>query len=143
MQVLGDKTGDNRFEKRAEMDQILDWVVRIGVASLVWWVLRSYLQERTKRQKPGDQLISLCDLNKRCQEQKTEIIKGVEKDMRHIADILKGELNRGQERFKRLDDRFEKIEEKYKVNNEMLIKISVNVERLVKAADAEAANHPG
>lgn len=82
----------------------LDWAVRIGVAGLVWWVLRAYLAERTKKVKASEQYLTVGEIKDNCKEQKEEILREVETEMKHLSETIKADLDRGQERFKELGD---------------------------------------
>lgn len=79
-----------------------EWLIASGVVAFAGWMTRMYLAETTKKTKAGDQLISLCELNKRCKNQKKEILKEIGDDMIHVKELIEKDLERARERFEEL-----------------------------------------
>lgn len=121
------------------METALDWGFRLLVIGMGVWALKAYLSERTKRIKASDQFLTQCEITKLCDKYKESVLKETENDMGHVQELIEKDLERGQERFVKLDGRLEKLEEKHQTTSDTLIKISISLKQLIQNTEAGRA----
>ncbi len=119
------------------MENALDWGLRLLVIGMGVWALKAYLSERTKRIKASDQFLTQCEITKLCEKYKESILNETENDMSHVRELIEKDLDRGEERFAKLDNRLEKLEEKYQITSDTLITISISLKQLIQNTKTE------
>ena len=118
--------------------EYFEWAIRIMVIGIAGFAIRGYITERTKKVRASDQYLTVGEIKDRCKDQKEQIVKEVETEMKHMSEAIEANLERGQERFNKLDERFGTLEQKQQENSDTLLKISINLERLIKNATAQS-----
>ncbi len=116
------------------MEITLDWAFRLLVIGVAVWAVKGFITTRTAKVMASDQYLSVGELDTRCERYKESILKEVGIEMNHIAETIKGDLKRGQERFGKVDEKLDGLTKKQQDNHDTLIKISLSLEQLVKSA---------
>ena len=90
--------------------EYVDWIVKVCFLGVTVWAVKMYLNERAlrseeerKRHAPGEQSVIWAELNQWCEKRKHEIVKNLEKEMGHVVELIRKDLERGQENFDRLE----------------------------------------
>ncbi len=104
------------------MDPWIPRILIVVVGGLVFWTLRAYLTERTKRTKASEQYMTVEEINVHCGDEHETIGKEWKTEIQHLREIVEKEFGHGSKKFEEIKERFDKHDDLLLEINKTLVK---------------------
>jgi len=112
------------------MDDMLNWIFRLGVVGIAIWAIKGYINEKAKR------VITLSELDVRCTKCREQIAKERDTEMSHVKELIEKDLEHGRKRFDDIERAQEAAKQAQEKTMQAIVELSMQIKALQKVMQA-------